>query len=309
MSDLPCLPLWVDAYEADTGHLTDVENGRYLKLLMLLWRSPECRIPDDDGWLARHMRRSIKAVQQELRPLIEEFCQTDGGFISQKRLRREWEKALVHREKKRSAANVRWDREKGERVVTCSAHADAYPTEMQTYQQRIVSVDAPFSYSNSNHNKASSKQFPQPPSPKPKKSAPLNEVLALCDALGASQATDVGIATRVADELANLRAEGLDLERHILPAAREAIAKGAKVKSLNYLRPRATELRAAETSRPVVDYVPTDDDGWRNRIRSAKKIAKAEGVKKCWGGSWGPRPGEPGCQCPPEILQAEGYPT
>ena len=53
MAQFPVLPLWTDAYLGDTTHLTTIEHGAYMLLLMVSWRSPDCRLPDDDAMLAR----------------------------------------------------------------------------------------------------------------------------------------------------------------------------------------------------------------------------------------------------------------
>ena len=37
MSSAPAMPLFVDAY-ADTMHLTEAEDGVYMRLLMCMWR-------------------------------------------------------------------------------------------------------------------------------------------------------------------------------------------------------------------------------------------------------------------------------
>ena len=52
MTDLPFLPFWPDAYLADTMHLSLEEHGCYLKMLMISWRSPDCRIDADDARIA-----------------------------------------------------------------------------------------------------------------------------------------------------------------------------------------------------------------------------------------------------------------
>ncbi len=90
MSAFPSLPLFTDAWVADTKHLSRLERGTYHDLLILMWRTPECRVPNDDDWLARRMAMTVDEVQRELRPIIIEFCNSDGNWITQKRLRREY---------------------------------------------------------------------------------------------------------------------------------------------------------------------------------------------------------------------------
>lgn len=53
MAKYPALPLFTDAYMADTRHLTTAQHGAYLLLLMTAWRMPECSLPDDDDFLSR----------------------------------------------------------------------------------------------------------------------------------------------------------------------------------------------------------------------------------------------------------------
>ena len=64
--------------------------ARYLMMLMRMWIAPDCRLPNDDQWLARKFRRTVEDVQRDLRPIITEFMQTDGNWITQKRLQKEW---------------------------------------------------------------------------------------------------------------------------------------------------------------------------------------------------------------------------
>lgn len=112
MSTFPSLPLFTDAYLADAGHLSDAEHGRYLLLLMAMWRAPDCRLPNDDEWLARRFRRTADEVRAELRPLIAEFMQTDGNWITQKRLKKEWKWCQERKIKNSAAAKSKWKKEK-----------------------------------------------------------------------------------------------------------------------------------------------------------------------------------------------------
>jgi uncharacterized protein YdaU (DUF1376 family) len=112
MAEFPALPLWTDAYLADCGHLSDAENGRYIFILLAMWRAPNQRLPNDDDWLARKFRKTVEEVKTDLRPLIREFCQCDGNWITQKRLLREWEYVKKTSERQREAAKSRWVKEK-----------------------------------------------------------------------------------------------------------------------------------------------------------------------------------------------------
>lgn len=53
MAEFPALPLFTDAYLADTRHLNTIQHGAYLLMLMTAWRSGGCCLLDDDNYLAR----------------------------------------------------------------------------------------------------------------------------------------------------------------------------------------------------------------------------------------------------------------
>jgi hypothetical protein len=44
MAEYPFLPLWTDAYFADTRHLTLEQHGAYLLLIIEAWRRADCCI-------------------------------------------------------------------------------------------------------------------------------------------------------------------------------------------------------------------------------------------------------------------------
>jgi uncharacterized protein YdaU (DUF1376 family) len=112
MAQFPHLPLFVDAFVADTAHLSDAEVGLYLRMLLTMWCLPRCRMPNDDAWLSRRFRKTVEQVKSELRPLIEEFCQTDGNWIEQKRLTKEHNHVTISKQKRSVAAKTKWQKEK-----------------------------------------------------------------------------------------------------------------------------------------------------------------------------------------------------
>lgn len=122
MADFPALPIWTDAYLADCSHLSDAEHGIYLRLLMLMWRSPQCRIPNDDEWIARKLSRDANAVRTHVRPLINEFCECTE-WITQKRLLKEWEWCTEKRKKNSTSAKSRWNNKN----TSCERNANAMP--------------------------------------------------------------------------------------------------------------------------------------------------------------------------------------
>ncbi|KKM90285.1 hypothetical protein LCGC14_1240160 [marine sediment metagenome] len=112
MARFPALPLWIDALSMDTDHLTNEEFGIYMRLIILMWGSPDCRIPNDDKWLAKHFHLSIEQIEEKVRPIIKEFCKTTRQFLTQGRLKDEWNAKLLNSDNQRTRANSRWRKRK-----------------------------------------------------------------------------------------------------------------------------------------------------------------------------------------------------
>lgn len=112
MAEFPALPIWTDAYMLDCGHLSDAEHGRYFLLLMLIWRSPGCRIPADPKWIARKLKRTPEEYENQIMPLIAEFCYTTGNWVEQKRLREEYLYLQKQSKKQSDIAKLRWNKDK-----------------------------------------------------------------------------------------------------------------------------------------------------------------------------------------------------
>lgn len=134
MAEFPALPLWTDAYLGDTTHLTTIEHGAYLLLLMTAWRSPDCRLPDDDRLLARYARCS-PGQWKRLRPIIEPFFLSENGHWTQGRLTDE--AVAVRRKKEAAAANGRASalkrkgRHSTKRIAPLNEATNEGPTEKQ----------------------------------------------------------------------------------------------------------------------------------------------------------------------------------
>lgn len=136
MSQLPALPLWIDAWVADTAHLSRAERGLYHDLIVLMWKTPGCRVPNDLAWIARKLRCSAEEVAV-LEVIIAEFCQSSGNWITQKRLQKEFDYVCSKSKKQSGRAKSRWEKEK----VACHGNAPT-PTPTPT-EVKGVSKDTP----------------------------------------------------------------------------------------------------------------------------------------------------------------------
>ena len=88
----PAFMFWPERYWLDTYDLSDAEHGRYLRVLILMWNTPRCRIPCDPGWIAAKTGRSVQAFETEIKPILLRFCKSDGGCWWQTKLLAEYER-------------------------------------------------------------------------------------------------------------------------------------------------------------------------------------------------------------------------
>jgi uncharacterized protein YdaU (DUF1376 family) len=113
MAEFPALPLWTDAYLADTRHLKRDQHGAYLLLLMEAWRRIDCSLPDDDKVLATLACASPEEWAR-LKPVVMAFWKRDGRkkVWRQKRLSSERSYVEFKRASNRHKAVSRWKHEK-----------------------------------------------------------------------------------------------------------------------------------------------------------------------------------------------------
>lgn len=113
MAEFPFLPLATDAYLSDTRHLTTVEHGAYLLLLITAWRRADCRLPNDDTFLAKSAGLNRRAWG-DIRDTIMAFWHIDDdGFWTQKRLVQERIRVAARVKQRTDAANAKWRKNKG----------------------------------------------------------------------------------------------------------------------------------------------------------------------------------------------------
>lgn len=98
------MPLFTDAYLADTRHLTTIQHGAYLLLLMVAWRTRDGTLPNDDAVLARYAGLT-RAQWGRMKPTLMAFFELENGQLVQKRLRDEY--AFVRQKRESAAANGR----------------------------------------------------------------------------------------------------------------------------------------------------------------------------------------------------------
>lgn len=89
MSKAPSMPMFWDAYLADTTHLSTEEHGAYLLLLGAMWRRNGW-VPDDDRDNARILGLT-PAKWRRTKDRLSAFLTFQDGQITQKNLLKIWE--------------------------------------------------------------------------------------------------------------------------------------------------------------------------------------------------------------------------
>jgi hypothetical protein len=121
-----------------------------MDLLILIWRSPECRVPNDLAWIARRLRVDESELPT-LQSVVAEFLISTGNWLTQKRLKREWAYTFEKRKKNIESAKSRWGKGKAssERNATEAGvgNANAMPPHPHPHPQysedKSSGADAP----------------------------------------------------------------------------------------------------------------------------------------------------------------------
>lgn len=83
------MPMWIDAFRRDTGHLEADEVGAYMNILMCMWSTPSLSLPDDPKRLARAAGVSVRLWNSRMAQSIGCFLTPCQGGVTQTRLAKE----------------------------------------------------------------------------------------------------------------------------------------------------------------------------------------------------------------------------
>jgi uncharacterized protein YdaU (DUF1376 family) len=130
MAAIPFMPLYVADYLSDAAHLSTIEHGAYLLLIMTYWQRGE-PLPDDDKKLAR-ICKLTSSQWRRVKPTILEFFETDNdnavGQLRHSRIERELSNVRAKSLKKRKGGLARAEQMLSER----SARAQRSDTDTDT---------------------------------------------------------------------------------------------------------------------------------------------------------------------------------
>ena len=87
MAAMPYMPLYIADYLSDAAHLTTLEHGAYLLLIMTYWQRGEA-LPDDDKKLARIAGLDARNWAR-VKPQICEFFTSGDNRLMHPRVERE----------------------------------------------------------------------------------------------------------------------------------------------------------------------------------------------------------------------------
>lgn len=113
MSDRPFMPLWTGDYLKKTRHLTTLEHGAYLLLIIECWERPSGSIPNKPELLARLAGVSMKEWK-EISPIVLEFFTLNKRKkeYTQERVTEERAKTAQKRVLAQQSIAKRWNKKK-----------------------------------------------------------------------------------------------------------------------------------------------------------------------------------------------------
>jgi len=291
MAQYPSLPLWTDAYLADTTHLTTLEHGAYLLLLMAMWRAGGT-LPNDDKQLARFARLTT-GQWARIKPTIFAFFRVSSDSITQGRLTDELGYVRQQSRKQSDRANARWLKNNNSTDATalpdaCRDDAETMPDGCPHTHTHSVEANAstPMSETGSDDRRKA-----------PKKQTYLEDFEAFWSAYPRSPNMSKPKALAAWKKLGT---EDRDDCRRAVARYRSFLASKPDHPTMHastFINERRFD-GFNEQVEPVASR-PASDDDWRKRLTYARTNRKWH-VE-----AWGPLPRSEGCHAPEHLLQPE----
>lgn len=309
MAEFPAFPLWTDAYLADTHHLSTIEHGTYMLLLIAMWRAGG-ELPNDPRKLARFAGLGPNQWVRLAPTIMPFFTVTgDGSSITQGRLSDELTYVRDHAKKQSQNARRRWSKNTTPPVAVIQHPEPLYDGADTNPLKTINQVDAvgmpdacqtdaptPTHIRSKNYTAdavLSETAVSDPPAPKSRKGKyspefdeawsayPTDPNMSKAKAFGAWAKLDAGDRTKV---LAGI------------PAFVAFCRKDPTYRPVHMVR--FISERRFDGFAPATAQEATAAD-WRKRLIYAR-------ARSIWASAeWGPMPGRDGCLVPAEHL-AEG---
>lgn len=315
MSKAPSMPVFTDALIGDTTHLSIEEFGAYCMILMVTWRNNGQPLPDDDGRMARICRVSVKRWTERLRPVLSGFFDLSEGVWRQGRLEKEWNYVAnlsakqSEKGKKSAAAKALKNNDSASTAVPVRLQPEANPhTHTHTQEENYTPLPPAMDQLPPDGGEAGRGDLNETVSPNSKarkaKTYPENFERFWSvwpnDHMGRKQS-----AGKAGTFDAWKKACGRDEP--------ERIIRGATVYAENYgkLRAKGSD-RADQIPMPTTWLNQKRWDGFADPAPEAQPPASSdfewtvylETFAKCgvWPANKGPKPGEPGCQAPADLV-------
>lgn len=286
MAQFPAFPLWTDAYLADTGHLTTIEHGAYMLLLMTMWRAGGS-LPNDDKQLARYARMTA-AQWARIKPTMMPFFRIAPDSITQGRLIDELVAVRQKREKQSDNARAKWRKNRDMR------HADAYATDPKSHMPNGCHLDASQTLNLKEEDKSSSilSETGSDALPKSKSVGKYTEAF---EAFWQAYPRSPNMSkSKAMDGWKRLNAAARAACLEAVPAYKAFLASKPDHPTMHattFINERRFEGFHASGG------VPPDSAQWAKRLnygRSQRKWSASE---------WGPCPGNEGCLVPAGLLE------
>lgn len=285
MSALPYMPLYVADYLADAAHLTTLEHGAYLLLIMTYWQRGK-PLPADNVKLARIARVS-EGEWAEIWPNISEFFSEEDGSWHHKRIDAELAKVADKSDKARAAGKAS--------AAKKAPPANQPPPVQQTFNERSTPVEQTVNHTDTDTDRRVGLDA---------RAREVEDVIdlerRLREAAGWENEPSPGLM--LIGEIQALIAAGASLERDVLPVLRAWSPKVRRPSSWRYFVPiirETMEARIAAATGPppgfrvgTVDNLPRNGHGTHQQSSSRRRtqqrleaaVAEAERRENAGGG-------------------------